>query len=150
MSWIRLVGGIFKTGEFRVMENDTYSMKASFALIDSLVQDCRGILALEHTYVWAFMKVPLNRIYSVFDIPPFGYLGDGFYSSTLKPDRVDCVLVSHDLTTEVGCGTNFQIRYQNYIKPYTEYLQAMGASTYEIQGWKCLCPAKTFDKVIFE
>ena len=80
------------------------------------------------------MNVPLDRVYDVWEIPPFGQLGESVYDG-LRPDRVDCVLVSDSLTTVVGYATNCQIRYQNYVKPYVEQLQDVGARTYEIQGF---------------
>lgn len=106
-------------------------MKASFKTLQSLLQGCKGILSYEHNFVGGFMEVPLNRVYDVWEIPPFGRLGDSLYHG-LRPDRIDCVLVSRELATGIGQGTNFQIRYLNYIKPYAEQLRGMGATTHEI------------------
>jgi hypothetical protein len=120
-----------RQGDVRVMENRPYSMKASFEALSPLVKDCRGIMVFENTFVGAFMDVPLYKIYDVMEIPPFGRLGDPVYQG-LSAERIDCVLVSHSLATEIGIATNSQIRYENYIKPYIEQLQARGAVTYKI------------------
>lgn len=128
-------------GDIRVLENrgtvafqpqiPQPDMKASFKTLQSLVRGCKGILSYEHNFVGGFMEVPLNRVYDVWEIPPFGRLGDSPYHG-LRPDRIDCVLVSRELATGIGQGTNFQIRYLNYVKPYAEELQGIGAATYEI------------------
>lgn len=120
-------------GKVRVMENPAYPMKASYEVIRPLVQDCKGVMSLEHTYIGAFMNVPLNRVYDVWEIPPFGRLGDPVYDG-LRPDRIDCILISNELATGVGMATNFQIRYQNYIRPYVEQLEAMNATTYQVKS----------------
>lgn len=118
--------------EFRMLEKRTPpSMKASFDALNPLVQDCKGVLSLESTFVGAFMDVSLDKVYDVWEIPPFGRLGHSGYKG-LTPDRIDCLLISHELATGVGFATNFQIRYQNYIRPYARQLQAMGAATYDI------------------
>lgn len=121
-------------GEIRVMEDRPYSMKASFKALEPLVRDCKGVLSLdEGPFIGAFMNVPLDRVYDVLEIPPFGHLGDSVYDG-LRPDRIDCVLVSDRLATGVAYGANWQPRYLNYVKPYVGQLQHMGATTYEIQG----------------
>lgn len=135
--WGNLIHDIatdFRRGELRVMTTRPYSMKASFAILEPLVQARKGVLSLEHQFIGAFMKVPLSRVYDVWEIPPFGRLGNPVYDG-LRIDRIDCVLVSHELSTGVGCGTNYQIRYQNYIKPYVKQLEEMGARTYETPGF---------------
>ncbi|MBI3252262.1 MAG: hypothetical protein HYZ52_02935 [Candidatus Omnitrophica bacterium] len=109
-------------------------MKTTFNELKPLLQNKRGILSLEHSFVYAFMDVPLDRIYDVWEIPPFGRLGDSPYDG-LQPNRVDCVLVSKSLATAVGAATNTQLRYQNYIAPYVDTLVSMGATSYNITGF---------------
>ena len=39
-------------------------------------------------------------------------LNDSEYNG-LRPDRIDCLLISNNLATNTGASTNFQIRYEN-------------------------------------
>lgn len=116
----------FKENKIKVLETRPYSMKASFAKLNSIAEHKRGILSLEHAFMGAFLKVPLKNIYDIWEIPPFGRFGQLAYNG-LKTSRIDCVFVSNELATGIGCGTNYQIRYQNYIKPYVNKLIANGA-----------------------
>lgn len=132
--WLNLIGAVAgdaRQGTVTGLESRTVSMKRAFPLLDARVQGCKGVLSFEHTFVGAFLNVPLDRVYDIWEIPPFGRLGDSGYRG-LRPDRIDCVLVSDELATSVTMGTNNQIRYQNYIKPYVEQLKTLGATTYEI------------------
>ncbi|MDD4910464.1 MAG: hypothetical protein PHR44_07310 [Candidatus Omnitrophica bacterium] len=122
-----------RQGDLRLMQNSAYPMKASFEMLGPLVRDCRGIMSLEHTFIGAFMELPLDRVYDIWEIPPFGSLETPHYNG-LRPERVDCVLVSRNLAENSGCATNFGIRYRNYIKPYVKLLQKQGAGVYEIPG----------------
>jgi hypothetical protein len=123
-------------GELRMLAYDedvkTRSMRTSFDELAPLISDCKGIMSREHTFLGAFMDVPLDRLYDVWEIPPFGRLGESEYDG-LRPDRVDCVLVSDVFATQIGAGTNAQIRYDNYVEPYVQQLKQMGAKTYEIE-----------------
>ena len=129
---IRDVAADVNNGDAQVLQSpSSKSMKASFETLDSLVAKCQGVLSLEHKFVGAFTSVPVNRVYDISEIPPFGELGDSEYDG-LRPDRIDCVLVSKTLATSLGGGFNMRIRYENYIKPYVQQLQAAGAETYEV------------------
>lgn len=140
-NWITAVNvsaGDIRRGEIHVLERGfprtpepSSSMKMSFETWAPLLSECKGILALEHTFVGAFANVSLDKVYDVWEIPPFGHLGDSVYNG-LRPDRIDCVLVSEVLATGIGMGTNHQIRYENYIKPYVYELRRLGAATYDI------------------
>jgi len=118
-------------GDVKILEDRPYSMKRSFNDLDSLVQGCRGILTLESTFVGAFMSTPVEKVYDVWEIPPFGNLNDSEYKG-LKPDRIDCLLISNNLATNTGAATNHQLRYENYINPYAEQLIKMGAKVYKL------------------
>lgn len=120
-----------RQGELRMMENRTYSMKASFNSIKPLIQNCKGIMTLEHQFIGAFMDVPTDIIYDVFEIPPFGKLDDPVYDG-LRPNRIDCLLLSNNLMTNPGQSTNYGIRYEKYIKPYAERLTSLGAKVYDV------------------
>ena len=132
--WLKLAHGFFVIGkrEIRVLEDPTASMKASFKSLEPLIQNCNGVLSIEHMFIGAFSKLPFNRVYDVWEIPPFGTFGKSSYNG-LKPERIDCVLASTFLSTEIGGGTNFQIRYDNYIKPYISKLKEEGASVHPIE-----------------
>ena len=123
-------------GELRVLEyseaDSPVSMRASFEELKPLVAGCAGVMAREHTFVGAFMDMPLERLYDIMEIPPFGGLGDSEYDG-LRPDRIDCVLVSDIFATNIGGYTNLQVRYENYVEPYFRQLQDLGAATYEIE-----------------
>lgn len=126
------VAGDLRHGEARVLEQrEPPSMKASFAQLQPLIQDCNGVMSAEHTFIGAFAKVPLDKIYDIWEVPPIGRLGDRIYDG-LRPERIDCVLISTALGSVIGEATNFQVRYENYIRPYAEELQRIGAKTYEI------------------
>ena len=88
-------------------------------------------MSLEPTFFGAFLDIPQSRVYAVWEIPPFGHLHSSPYKG-LNPDRIDCVLVSTNLATGIGMATNYQIRYQNFIKPYVDQLISYGAVQYEI------------------
>jgi hypothetical protein len=164
--WSGIVTNIYdqlKEHDFRVLENKNLSMKQSYNSINQKIEECKGVLSLEHGFVGAFMDIPIKNVYDVFEIPPFGEYGnyndvtdlgsgsffkrvwseeekywlkvpitDKVYYGGLTPDRIDCVLVSKNLEEGVGYGTNSQIRYDNYIKPYIRYLKSIGAKEYEI------------------
>ncbi len=102
-------------------------MKASFNELEGAIKQKNGVLSLEHTFFGAFTDMPLKNIYDVWEIPPFGRLGQPGYNG-LTSKRVDCVLVSHELSTGIGCATNHQIRYQNHIKPFINQMISSGAS----------------------
>ena len=106
-------------------------MKASFSHWHPLIHNCKGVMTLESTFTAAFAGTPVNRIYDIWEIPPFGHLNNSEYDG-LRPYRIDCVLVSMALSTEVGGGSNIKIRYENYVRPYVEQLQKMGAVTHEV------------------
>lgn len=133
--WVTVMGAVaddVRQGQVRILEQrEPPSMKASFTELRPLIRDCKGIMSAEHTFIGAFTDVPLDRIYDIWEIPPVGRLGDPGYDG-LRPDRIDCVLVSATLATVIGEATNFQVRYENHVRPYARELQKMGARTYDI------------------
>jgi len=136
-SWTRIIKDLsadISKGEVRIMERRPYSLKASFESLKPLIDGCQGMMSLEHKFLGAFSDIPLNKIYDVWEIPPFGSLGESAYQG-LGPDRIDCLLISHKLSKDLGSATNFQIRYENYIEPYMRYLESIGAKIYDIEGY---------------
>ena len=124
-----------RRGEVKILERpDTLSMAASFKELEPLVRNCRGVLSLEYLFVAAFMDIPTERVYDIWEIPPFGQLGDSEYDG-LRPDRIDCVLVSEHLPRAVGHATNVQLRYDGYIEPYVEQLKELGAEVHDVDGF---------------
>lgn len=123
--------GDFGSGRLHFLEDRKVSIKAAYPALAHITQSCRGIMSLEPTFFGAFLDIPQSRVYAVWEIPPFGHLGDAVYNG-LIPDRIDCVFISTNLATGIGAATNYQIRYKNYIKPYVNQLQTLGATTYEL------------------
>ncbi|MFA5147142.1 MAG: hypothetical protein WC515_07200 [Candidatus Omnitrophota bacterium] len=133
--WSKITGDLaedVRHRDVRIMETRPYSIGASFRTLEELARPAKGIMALESAFIGAFMSVPLDRVYDIWEIPPFGRFGSSDYNG-LRPDRIDRVFVSHRLATDTGKGTNMQIRYDNYILPYTEALSAEGAHIYDIE-----------------
>lgn len=132
--WPVIVHGIvsdLEKGKWRPLENRDTSMKASYEELKPLIQGCKGIMSDNNTFIYAFMDIPLNVALDIWEIPPFGHLGDGSYDG-LRPERVDCLILANYLASGVGFATNYQIRYQNYLKLYAEKLEEMGAETHKI------------------
>lgn len=119
------------SGEYHLMEGKGFSMKASYNLIEPLIKYCKGILTYEHKFFVPFFDVPMGNVYDVFEIPPFGRLGDNYYDG-LRPERINCLFLSETLMASQSYATNSQIRYANYIKPYAEELKRMGAKAYSV------------------
>lgn len=135
LTWSKITFDIVnsaKQKETIIMQTDGYSLKASFDSLRPLVKDCKGVLLYEHNFFGAFMDTPISNIYDIWEIPPFGNLSDSKYNG-LRPERIDCVLLSDTLATTIGAATNCQMRYDNYIKPYIEYLKNEGAVEYPIE-----------------
>lgn len=119
------------SGRLHILENRKTALKATFPTLVPIFQGCRGIMSLEPTFFGAFLDIPLSKVFAIWEIPPFGKLGDVAYNG-LTPDRIDCVFISTNLANNIGSATNYQIRYQNYIKPYVNQLQTLGAATYDM------------------
>lgn len=130
---IFMVGTIVpeKSFNFTLLENPDYSLKATQSEINNLILNCKGVMVAEHQFVGAFMNIPLKNVYDIWEIPPFGSYNNSTYNG-LYPERIDCLLISEGLTTPTVTPTNGYIRYENYLKPYSEYLQEKGARTYQI------------------
>ncbi len=134
IGWGAMAADIAKdlgTKEIHVLESRPYSMKASLKSIEPLIQNCQGILSGEHTFFAAFTKMPLSKLYDIWEIPPFKSSDyDG-----LRPERIDCVLLYPGFSTDVGMGTNQLVRYENYIKPYVRRLLDSGARIYDLEKY---------------
>jgi hypothetical protein len=133
--WTGLLGDViedYRQGGVQILEiRNSTSLKASFDELQALVSRCNGVMALEHTFVAAFMDVPSEGVYDIWEIPPFGRLGESEYDG-LRPDRIDCVFLSNRLTTAVGAATNIQLRYDGYIEPYVKQLKELGAEVHDL------------------
>ena len=114
-----------------LQESSRYSITRAQPELNHLLQKCGGVMAYESLFLGAFTNTPLDRIYTPWEIPPFGNLGDSTYEG-LNSKRIDCLLISLSLKTAIGGGTNIQLRYQSYIKPYAEQLRQLGAETHVI------------------
>ena len=91
------------------------------------VSSCRGIMAIEVAFIGAFSSIPVNHLYAIYEIPPFGRLDSGDYDG-LRPDRIDCLVINtHEVRRGQATFTTRWSRYENYIVPYARRLEAMGA-----------------------
>ncbi|MFA5276722.1 MAG: hypothetical protein WC417_07515, partial [Candidatus Omnitrophota bacterium] len=124
--WLHIIAGLagdLTRREVKVLEAPG-CMKGSFSQINELTKNCEGMMALESTFIGAFTGIPADRIYDVWEIPPFGQLDNSVYNG-LTPERINCLFISSELKTGVGFASNYQIRYQNFIRPYKEKLQGL-------------------------
>ena len=113
-----------------------FSPQKSYKEITSLVQNCRGIMSLEATMLGGYLNISHEKIYSIFEIPPFGNLGNSVYGG-LEEGRIDCLLISPSLSTynpTANCN-NANIRYKNYIEPFAKALLAKGAKQCKIANY---------------
>lgn len=134
LRWVEIKSSLvyqIKTGSFQCLQNKDFSMRSSFRELKEAAHKCRGIMSMEPTFLGAFLELDQKIFYDIWEIPPFGEFGDSTYYG-LRPDRIDCLFVSHNLETDEGGATNSGVRYRNYIKPYIERLKILGASTYEL------------------
>lgn len=115
-------------------ETDAGSPGDSLDTIEPIVGNCRGLMTLEHKFFGGFMSLQTDNLYDVYEVPPFGTLGDSKYTG-LNPDRIDCMAVSNKLTTLTGRNVNVKIRYENYVEPYVRQLQTAGATTHQIPNY---------------
>ena len=103
-------------------------MDALFKALDMAWPRCRGLITAEMPqFAGAFSGIPHQRLYSPFEIPPFGRLGQSEYTG-LRKDRVNCVYAPyHVMQPGPGAITNIKLRYDLYIGPYMQRLLADGA-----------------------
>lgn len=118
----------------RILEQPSGSMKAVQPELSSLARGCRGIMALEHTFIGAFVAEKSARVYDVFEIPPFGSLTESPYAG-LATERVDCLFVSDALVAGTGTGTETFNRYHRYIRPYADLLRSRGGAGVSVPGY---------------
>ena len=92
-------------------------------------------MSVENLFLGTFVNKDINY-YSVFEIPPFGNLSnnDNSYNG-LNLNRINCIFVSNQLDVMVGAGTNVELRYKNYIKPYINRLIKNGAIKYIVPNY---------------
>ena len=139
-TWSGIFGDIlsdYKTSDMDILRNqeEATSMKSSFQDIENIIADCHGIMSLESTFIAAFMDIPIKYVYDIWEIPPFGEHGKITDYDGLRPDRINCLLISDHLVRSIGKATNSQLRYDNYILPYANKLKQMGATIYEIRNY---------------
>jgi hypothetical protein len=138
LSFIPIVwswGPIFN-GAINNIKEDRFSLIQSHKNLREIAKDCRGIMTLEHLiFPLIFDSVASNlNIYDIWEVPPFGSLDNSKYSG-LNVSRINCMFISKNLEETIGFATNARIRYTNYIEPYAEKLESMGAITYNIKNY---------------
>lgn len=118
-----------------ILSFDKNSLKRSSFKINELGVDCEGVMALEHLHLKTNLPAFQNiNVYDVWEIPPFGNYGDHYYSG-LNTNRINCLFISNNFATGVGAGTNYKLRYDNYVLPYERHLMGIGAVKTEIDGY---------------
>jgi hypothetical protein len=123
------------------LQSATFSMRAALKDLEPLAVRCRGLLTLEHDFLGAFAALPIDRVHDIWGIPPFGRHGDGI-DDGLRPERIDCLFISRELTTGIGLMTNYQLRYENHIQPYARSVLAAGGEAVEVPGYGQVVLAK--------
>jgi hypothetical protein len=113
--------------DIKILENDDYSMKASYYDLNSLFKNCNGVMGVEGLFFGAFMNIPINNLYGVSEIPTTGTLGNSTYQG-LNINRINCLFISNNLYS----SPNYTKIYENYIQLYAEKLINKGADVYEI------------------
>lgn len=100
---------------------------AVYRRAEEIIDACHGLMpaALPHD-LFAFGHVPVDKLYSPFEIPPYGSLGDSPYDG-LRPDRIDCLFIPNNIRQPGESITNIKRRFEYYIRPYGERLIAQGA-----------------------
>ena len=104
-----------------------------FAVINRQWPRCRGLMTAEMPQlIGAFTDIPEERLFSPFEIPPFGVFGDSDYSG-LRKDRVNCLYVPKSvMAAGIDSPTNIRLRYRSYIKPYMRKLLLEGGRKIEL------------------
>ena len=133
--WGKVVDNIVTDPQLMRNKN-AFSIIESYSEINKLSKECVGIMTLEHTIFPIFLESNNVSVYDIWEIPPFGSLGNSTYGG-LSPDRIDCLFISDSLmnTESPGMATNKYIRYDNYIKSYVEILKKMGAKSHYIHKY---------------
>jgi len=109
----------------------------TFAALKKQTTKCKGLMPTEMPqFIGTFSTTPLRRLYSPYEIPPFGKYGDSDYTG-LRKNRIDCIYVPKSL---FGAGldspNNLRLRHRSYLKPYMQKLLDEG-------GGKIKLPAGT-------
>jgi hypothetical protein len=105
----------------------------TFAALNEHAAQCKGLMPAEMPqFIGTFSTIPERRLYSPFEIPPFGGYGDPGYTG-LHKDRIDCLYVPNSMM-KVGLGspTNIRRRYRSYMKPYIQKLLDEGGRKIEL------------------
>lgn len=127
------LGSDIEQGDIRILDSRDY-MRQSYSEIESIIANCNGVMAYEHRFIAAFLDFPREKIYDIWEIPPFGRYNNSEYDG-LRPDRIDCLLISNELPLSNSSGANTGLRYWSYIHPYEQELLRLGASNIEISGY---------------
>ena len=92
-------------------------------------------------HIGAFTNIPDDRLFTNYEIPPFGKLGESPYDG-LNEDRINCVYVNNpkalDNETRGGSITNAYIRYVNYVRRYVDLLRKMGAEQIDMPSGRLI------------
>ncbi len=126
-----------------IEDNKGVSMRRAYSFLAPLASICgAGVMTMEHTFVGAFIDIPLNALHEIWEVPPFGEYGDDNYKG-LHLNRVPCLFVSENLRSGWGNATNPRPRFRAYIGPYFDDLVRKGARVIDVPeyGAVLLAPA---------
>ncbi|MFC1769211.1 hypothetical protein ACFLZX_05600 [Nanoarchaeota archaeon] len=133
-NWTRIGSNIVDSvedNELHLLESNYFSPKSNYETINAILPKCHGVMSLEHRFIGAYTDIDLNKLYDVWEIPPFGNLTNSTYEG-LRFNRINCVFASFIFEEGHGCGTNTYLRYHNYVKPYTEEMVKHGAEVHQL------------------
>jgi len=124
----------FKKNQVEIMGGERYSLIKIFHLFQPvLVDECDGIMSAESAFWAAFTPKPIESFYAVTEIPPFGNYKQSTYKG-LRPERINCLIITEELKQSAHSGFNFKLRYTNYIEPYIREKGKIGKELYDVDG----------------
>ena len=141
-SWPLLLSRIrddLQNGELAILESrqengQPQAIKGNVNELQHIARTCHGIMTLEHTLIAAFIDIPIDQVYDIWEIPPFDTYNHSTYNK-LTPDRINCIFVSKEMRSRIGTATNINLRYKNYVLPYAEHLLKENAKSIVLKGY---------------
>lgn len=109
------------------------SMVAAHRELLAGVDERMSVLAAEDTWIKAFTKVNLDRVYNVFSLPPFA---DPTGNTERMLNSLDAIWVSYNWPREKpSVATQQFLRYHLHVAPFLEKAMAKGWTTQEVNGY---------------
>jgi hypothetical protein len=118
--------------ELKIHTGEYENIKHIIPVINKETKVCTGLMAHETSFIGSFTNLELDKLFNVYEIPPFGDYFNTSYSN-LNIKKINCLFISNSFKNSEGGGhTNQKIRYDNYIKYYSDYLIKLGAVIHKI------------------